>query len=277
MNETSGSHWDAAHAASWDKWFHVIEDGARGLSERMVELAAIAPGSRVLDIATGLGEPAVSAARRAGPTGSVLATDLSAEMLGYGRQRAQTLGLGNIVFEEMDAQALAVPEAAFDAALCRWGLMFLPDLEAALAGIRRCLKPGGRFVAAIWGPAEGAPGVGLGARVIRAHLGMAPPDEGAGTPFAFSDVVAFERAVEAAGFTEVQGEWVTVPFVFESAEEFIRFRFDRSGPLRREIADFSEAEQEAAWGALSEAARAFEARDGSLCMNNQAYCVAARR
>ncbi len=277
MNEKSGSHWDAAHAASWDKWFYVIEDGARGLSERMVELAAIAPGSRVLDIATGLGEPAVSAARRAGPTGSVLATDLSAEMLGYGRQRAQRLGLGNIVFEEMDAQALAVPEAAFDAALCRWGLMFLPDLAAALAGIRRCLKPGGRFVAAIWGPAEGAPGVGLGGRVIRAHLGMAPPEEGAGTPFAFSDVGAFERVVEAAGFTEVQGEWVTVPFVFESAEEFIQFRFDRSGPLRREIADFSEAEQEAAWDALSEAARAFEAPDGSLCMNNQAYCVAARR
>ena len=128
MNETSGSHWDAAHAASWDKWFHVIEDGAQGLSERMVELAVSAPCDRFLDIATGLGEPAVSAARRVGPKGSVLATDLSAEMLGYGRQRARKLGLGNIVFEERDAQALAVPEAAFDAALCRWGLMFLPDL-----------------------------------------------------------------------------------------------------------------------------------------------------
>ncbi len=103
------------------------------------------------------------------------------------------------------------------------------------------------------------------------------PRQRAGTPFAFSDVGAFERVVEAAGFTEVQGEWVTVPFVFASAEEFTRFRFDRSGPLRREIADFSEAEQAAAWGALSEAARAFEAPDGSQCMNNQAYCVAARR
>ena len=206
----------------------------------------------------------------------MLATDLSAEMLGYGRRRAQKLGLGNIVFEEMDAQALAVPEAAFDAALCRWGLMFLPDLEAALAGVRRCLKPGGRFVTAIWGPAQEAPGVGLGARVIRAHLGMAPPEEGAGTPFAFSDVGAFERRLETAGFTEVRGEWVTVPFVFESAEEFTRFRRDRSGPLKRQIADFPEAEREAAWRALTEAARAFEAPDGGLRMDNQAYCVAAR-
>ena len=112
--------------------------------------------------------------------------------------------------------------------------------------------------------------------MIRTHLGMAPPEEGAGTPFAFSDVGAFERVVEAAGFTAVRGEWVTVPFVFESAEEFTRFRRDRSGPLRRQIADFPEVEQEAAWRALTEAARDFEAPDGGLRMDNQAYCVAAR-
>jgi SAM-dependent methyltransferase len=276
MNEKSGSHWDAAHAASWDKWFHVIEDGARGLSERMVELAALEPGDRVLDIATGLGEPAVTAARRVGPEGSVLATDVSEDMLAYGRRRAQVLGLPNIAFESMDAQALALPEATFDAVLCRWELMFVPDLEAALAGIRRCLKPAGRFVTAIWGPAEGAPGVGLSARVIRAHLRMTPPQEGAGTPFAFSDVDAFARRLEAAGFTEVRGEWVEVPFAFASAGEFTRFRFDRSGPLRREIAHYPEAEQAAAWQALAEAARAFAAPDGSLRMVNQAYCVAAR-
>ena len=276
MNDSPGRHWDAAHAASWDKWFHVIEGGAQGLSERMVELAALEPGDRVLDIATGLGEPAVSAAQRVGPEGSVLATDLSEDMLAFGRRRAQALGLGNIAFEKMDAQALALPEAAFDAVLCRWGLMFVSDLEAALAGIRHCLKPAARFVSAIWGPAEGAPGVGLGARVVRAHLGMAPPEEGAGTPFAFSDVDAFARRLAAAGFTEVGGEWVEVPFAFESAEEFTRFRFDRSGPLRREIADYPEAEQAAAWRALTEAARAFAAPDGSLRLNNQAYCVAAR-
>ncbi len=70
---------------------------------------------------------------------------------------------------------------------------------------------------------------------------------------------------------------MTVPFVFESAEEFTRFRFDRSGPLKRQIADFPEAEQEAAWDALSEAARKFETPGGGVCMDNQAYCIAARR
>ena len=139
------SSWDADGARSWAKWFHIMEAAAGPLSEHMVELAGVAPGGRVLDIATGVGEPAVSAARRAGPEGSVLATDLSADMLAHGRQRAEDLGLSNITFQEMDAQALDLSEDSFDAVLCRWGLMFVDDLDAALAGIRGCLKPGSEF------------------------------------------------------------------------------------------------------------------------------------
>ena len=279
MNEPTGEPvprgWDESSAAAWDKWFHIIEGGAQALSDRMVALAAIGPGARVLDVASGLGEPAVAAARRAGPEGAVLATDLSAEMLGYGRKRAEKLGLNNIEFRQMDAQALAVPEADFDAVLCRWGVMFLPDLDGALAGFRRCLKPGGRLVAAVWGPAERVPGVGLGARVVHAHFGLAPPDEGAGTPFACSDVTAFEHRVAAAGFEEVRGEWFTVPFVFESTEQFTRFRRERSKPLTDRIAAFPLARQEAAWAALTEAAQRFETPEGTLRLDNAAYCVSA--
>ncbi len=280
MNEQTGEpaprKWDATRAAAWDKWFHIIEGGAQALSDRMVALAAIGPGARVLDVASGLGEPAVAAARRAGPEGAVLATDLSEDMLGYGRKRAQKLGLANIEFRRMDAQALAVPEAAFDAVLCRWGVMFLPDLDAALAGFRRCLKPGGRLVATVWGPAERVPGVGLGSRVVHAHLGLAPPDEGAGTPFACSDTAAFVRRVTAAGFEEVRGAWFNVPFTFESAEQSTQFRRERSKPLNERIAGFPAEAREAAWAALTEATRAFETQEGTVRLDNAAYCVSAR-
>ena len=280
MNEQIGASaprsWDSASADSWEKWFHIIERGAQGLSDRMVELAAIGPGARVLDVASGLGEPAVAAAQRAGPSGRVLATDLSAEMLGYGRKRAERMGLANIEFRKMDAQALEVPEAAFDAVLCRWGVMFLPDLDAALAGFRRCLKPGGRLVATVWGPAERVPGVGLGSRVVHAHLGLSPPDEGAGTPFACSDVVAFERRVVTAGYQGVRGEWFNVPFVFDSAKQFTQFRRERSKPLNQRIAGFPEDRREAAWAALTEAARPFETPEGKVRLDNAAYCVSAR-
>ncbi len=286
MNEQTGASeqtgepaprgWDETSAAAWDKWFHIIGGGAQALSDRMVARAAIGPGARVLDVASGLGEPAVAAARRAGPEGAVLATDLSEEMLGYGRKRAEKLGLANIEFRRMDGQALDVPEAAFDAVLCRWGVMFLPDLDAALTGFRRCLKPGGRLVAAVWGPAERVPGVGLGARVVHAHLGLAPPDEGAGTPFACSDVAAFERRIVAAGFKDVRGEWFTVPFVFENAEQFTRFRRERSKPLNERISAFPSEQQEAAWAAVTEATREFETPEGTLRLNNAAYCVSGR-
>ncbi len=281
MNEQTSQSaprsWDATSAAAWDKWFHIIEGGAQGLSDRMVDLAAIGPGAQVLDVASGLGEPAVTAAQRTGPSGQVLATDLSEDMLGHGRKRAGKLGLANIEFRRMDAQAMEVAEAAFDAVLCRWGVMFLPDLDAALAGFRRCLKPGGRLVAAVWGPAERVPGVGLGARVVHAHLGLAPPDEGAGTPFACSDVAAFESRVAAAGFEEVRGEWFTVSFTFESAEQSIQFRRERSKPLNQRIAGFPAEAREAAWAALTEATRAFETPEGTVRLDNAAYCVSARR
>ncbi len=269
--------WDPALAAAWDPWFHIVEGGAGVLSERMVELAGLGPGQRVLDIATGVGEPALTAARRVGPGGSVLATDLSPDMVGFGRRRAEEAGLSNVTFKEMNAAALDVPEAAFDAVLCRWGLMFLEDLPGALSAIRCCLAPGGVFVTSIWGAAEGAPAVGLSNRVIRAHLGLAPPDEGPGSPFALQDVDGFRCLVEAAGFTEVVGEWFTVEMAFQSLEEFIAFRRDRAGKLMEELGDVPEERMAGAWQAVADAVRRFERPDGSIVMPNEAYLVSGRR
>ena len=275
MSEPAFS-WDAACAAAWGKWFHILETAAQPLSDRMVALAGIEPGHRVLDIATGLGEPAITAARRVGPEGSVLAIDLSPEMLALGRQRAEALGLANIAFQHMDAQALDLPDRSLDAVLCRWGLMFVPDLARTLAGIRRCLTPGGRIAAAVWGPAELAPAISLSARVIHKSLGLPPPDEGALTPFAFSDVETLLGALTASGFSDVQGEWLALDFVFESAETFTAFRRDRSKPLQQKIADYPEEQREAAWDAVTEAARAYVAADGAIRMKNKAFCASAQ-
>lgn len=265
--------WNAACAAAWDKWFGIIEAGAQPLSDRMVERAGIAAGHRVLDIATGVGEPAVTAARRVGASGQVLATDLSPDMVAFGGLRAEREGLTNIEFREMDASRIDLPAASFDAVLCRWGLMFLTDLAPTLAAIKHCLVPGGAFVTSVWGPAEGAPMVGLSDRVMRAHLGLPPPDEGPGSPFALRDVAAFERQVTAAGFQDVTGEWITVETQFTSVDQFVEFRRDRAAAMNKELARFSPEEQEAAWQAFADAARRFETPDGSLRVPNRAYCV----
>ncbi len=242
----------------------------------MVQMARIEPGHRVLDIATGLGEPAITAARAVGPEGSVLAIDLSPDMLALARERAGSLNLTNVEFEEMNAEQLALADRSLDAALCRWGVMFMRELPTVLASVRRCLVPGGRFAAAVWGPADNVPGVGLAARVVHDHLGLPPPNEGAFTPFAFGDVDSLLDAVRSAGFSDVHGEWVTVEFAFESPASFVQFRRERSGPLLKTIADYPEAEKEAAWRAVAEAARPFVTPDGTVRMENQAYCAVGR-
>jgi ubiquinone/menaquinone biosynthesis C-methylase UbiE len=275
--DRSAEKWNAAHAAAWYKWFHIIEGGAQVLSDRMIARAEVAPGQRVLDLATGLGEPAVTAAHRVGPKGRVEAVDLSPDMLEFGRRRAEELGLANIAFREADAAELGLADASFDAVLCRWGLMFMADLERVLVALRDCLRPGGGFAAAVWGPAEDAPALSLGARVIHKEFAMPPPDEGAKTPFAFAEVSVLERIIAAMGFREVRGEWVEVTFRFESPEEFVAFRKDRSSALIAKIADYPAERQAAAWRALGEAARHYQLADGRVHMENRAYLISARR
>ena len=130
--------WDNA-AAGWQTWWETIERGAQKVSDKIVELAEIKPGDKVLDIATGIGEPAVTAARKVMPDGKVVATDISPQMLANAKTRAKSLGLDGIIeFRESDGEKLDLlePRARFDAILSRWGLMFFPNLPAALVRIK---------------------------------------------------------------------------------------------------------------------------------------------
>ncbi len=126
FREAKHKHWDAA-AVGWKEWGEVNDSADGRISERLVELAGVGSGSRVLDVAAGYGEPALTAARKAGPEGRVVATDISAEMLAFGRERAAAAGLGNVEFIESDACSLDFPHASFDAAVSRWGIIFEPE------------------------------------------------------------------------------------------------------------------------------------------------------
>lgn len=271
------SYFGAAQATAWHEWFHVIETAAQPASDMMIERAAIGPGDRVLDVATGLGEPAVTAARRIAPDGHVTAIDLSDDMLAFGRRRAAEIGLDNITFRQCDAAELTLEDNKFDAILCRWGLMFFANLDRALERMRAVLSDQGRFVALVWGPPERVPTLSLSGRVLRRTLGMAPPDEGAITPFALADHASLESRVAAAGFSDVRGETTTITFDFADAAEYTAFRYDRSGRLRDEIKDFPAQTQTAAWQAVTDAAAEFARDDGGVRMDNEAYCITARR
>src|SRR3954470_12736435 len=120
FRKTQHRHWDSA-AVGWKDWSEFNDSADRHISERLVEMAGVEPGSRVLDVAAGYGEPSLTAARKAGAEGAVVATDISPEMLGLGRERAGEAGVENIEFVRSDAASLEFPDASFDAAVSRWG------------------------------------------------------------------------------------------------------------------------------------------------------------
>ena len=268
--------WSEA-AAGWRQWWPKFEEGLGSVSERLVELADIKPGNRVLDIATGIGEPAVTAARRVMPGGHVVATDIAPGMLEIGRKRANELGLENIEFRETDAEELDLPEEQFDVVLSRFGLMFLPDLGVALERIRGVLGPGGRLAAAVWGPPERVPLIAIPQQTVSRELELPPPPPGTPGPLALGDADALAARVRESGFVDVRTERRDATTPWESAAEFVQFIRAIAAPVRRILADQTPERREQVWHAVEQAAAAYEDSDGSVRLANQVIYIVARR
>ena len=266
-----------AHSArGFSKWWDTIERRLQPVSDRLVELAGVEPGHRVLDLATGLGEPAVTAARRVGPTGHVLGVDYSGQMVAMARERAAGLGLWQIEFREGDAEALDLPEGAFDAILCRFGLMFLPNLDAALEGMRRLLAPGGCLAASVWGPPPSVPMISVAMAAATEVLGAPPSPPGGRGPFSLADIAALEQALVRAGFSPVWSEGLSVVSEFPSAESYAQYVRDTSFSLSKALGEQSPERREQVWQAVEESARKYAGADGVVRMPGEVVCVVGR-
>ena len=193
-------------AQGWRRRWAAFEQGAQPLSDRMMKLAHVAPGQRVLDVATGIGEPAMTAARQVSPSGSVVAIDQAPQMLAVARERMQAAGIRTVEFVEGDAETAALPLDSFDAVVCRWGLMFFHDPVGALARFRNSLVPGGWLAAAVWGPPERVPMISLPFSVLSRKLGQPPSLPSGPNPFALSEPTRLEQVLREAGFAKVYSE-----------------------------------------------------------------------
>ena len=251
--EAQHRNWDAA-AVGWMQWSAFNDSADAHISRRLVGLAGVRPGSRVLDIAAGYGEPALTAARTAGPDGRVVATDISAEMLAFGRERAAAAGLGNVEFLQSDACSLDFPPATFDAAVSRWGIIFEPDAEAAAARIRGFLKPGARIAIASWGEPDEVPFLSIPMRTTMARLNVAPPPPGTPGPLSRPTPAAIGGLLEGGGFSDVAVEQDEVVFAFDSPAHFTAYIRAISAPIRAMIEQHAGDAQDAAWDAITQAA-----------------------
>ncbi len=267
--------WNSA-ASGWRRWSELIDRAASGISERLVELAGVEPGSRVLDVAAGYGEPSLTAARAAGTEGTVLATDISAEMIAFGRERAAATGLKNIEFVQSDAASLDFPEASFDAALSRWGIIFEPDAEGAAARIRSFLKPGGRMAISSWGSPDRVPFLAIPMRTAMQRLEVPPPPPGTPGPLSRPTPQALGGLLEAAGFSGVEVEEAEVIFEWQSPEEFTTFIGEIAPPITAMIAPHPQEVQDETWAAITEAIREAAGDGGAVRLSNLVLLAAGR-
>src|SRR6266849_3735494 len=196
------SLWSSSEVA--ERWQQDVERRRQDMAEatqRMLEAAGLRPGGHVLDIAAGTGDESIFAARIVGPGGSILATDISAEMLNIAARVVQQEGLTNITTRVMDAEQLDLEDNALDAVICRLALMLIPHHQQALREIRRVLKPGGKLAALLWSAPENNPLFSLPLAIVATYARGASshgPD-----PFALSDPRVFERELTEAGVSEV--------------------------------------------------------------------------
>jgi ubiquinone/menaquinone biosynthesis C-methylase UbiE len=165
-------------------------------------------------------------------------------MLATARENAAARGVTNVEFRQVDGEALDVPAGAFDVVTMRWGLMFMPDPVACLAGARAALKPGGRIVLSCWGAPPRNPWASIPLGVLAKHVEIPAPPPGAPGLFAFADGARLRATLEEAGFSDVALQEVEVDMSdFATGEEFVKYVFDLAGPIAMHYARVPEAKQ----------------------------------
>jgi SAM-dependent methyltransferase len=248
--------------AAWRRWNPTLDRWYGEVTRQMLDLARIQPGQRILDIAAGAGEPAVSAAERVGPGGYVLATDISEGIVELALQVARERGLKQVDTRAMDGENLDLPDASFDAVLCRLGLMYMPHPVAALRNWRRVLRAGGRVAVVVYSAPDRNSWGAVPASIIRRRAQLPPPVPGQPGPFSLGGPGVLEGVFIRAGFADPEVRVVPVPHRMASAAEYVRLAREAFGGFNAMMAHLPPHERESVWDEVEDAMRSFESPDG---------------
>jgi SAM-dependent methyltransferase len=235
---------DAATVAAWRRWYPKITVQTREATKALLDLADIPKGARVLDLASGPGQPGFTIASQVGPGGSVTLTDFSQDMLEAAKENARSLGIANVRFEAADAESLQFDDGAFDAVTCRFGLMYFPDAVGSLREARRVLRKSGRATYLVWGSPD-QPFIASTVGQIFRHLAAPPPPPppDAPTPFRFAGPGSLSKALEAAGFLNVVEKPLTIPFPWPGSPSDLWEHFQEVAAPFRPLIDGLDADR----------------------------------
>jgi ubiquinone/menaquinone biosynthesis C-methylase UbiE len=258
---TTREQWQQA-AAAWHRWGPTLAAWLGPATDRLLDMAGIERGQRVLDVAAGAGEQTLAIAARVGTEGHVLATDIAPAILEYAAAEAARAGLTQVATRAMDGENLEVPEGSFDAVVSRAGLIYFPDQQAALRGMRRALRPGGRFAAIVYSTPEQNGFFSTPVSIIRRRAKLGPPLPGQPGPFSLGSHGVLEKALQTAGFRDIRIETREAPLRLSNAAECVRFEKESFGALHQMLASLGEADQRAAWDEILEALGKYEGPEG---------------
>jgi SAM-dependent methyltransferase len=255
--------WSDRLSAAWERHREKLFEGPRPVSDWLVDRIDPQPGQTILELAAGPGETGFLVAERLGPAGRLISTDLGAGMVAAAQRGVEARGLGNVECRVMDAQAIDLPDTSVDGALCRFGVMLMPEPGRALAGVRRVLRPGGRFAYAVWGsPPDNPWMMAFGAAVLQS--GFVPPGSPGdpGGPFSLASADANRDLCDSAGFTDVVVEDIDGVMRFDSFDDYWEIQSQVSGPLALVVSGLADDDVARVQDALRPLLEPFRTDDG---------------
>jgi len=258
FKETTRSQWDGA-ADAWNRWSPFLNRWLGPATEMMLDMTHVQTGGRVLDVAAGAGGQTMAAARRVGPTGYVLATDLSPAILRHTAANARLAGFGHVETLVQDGEELAgIKATSFHAVISRVGLIYFPDQHKALAGMRHQLREGGRVGAITYASAAQNGFFSIPVGIIRRRAALPAPLPGQPGPFSLGDPDVLAKRLSDAGFKDVRVERIAAPVRLDSALDCLQFEQESFGALHQMLGGLSGPEKDDAWAEIEVALGEFE-------------------
>ncbi len=256
--KTTLQQWNTA-AEAWHRWGPLLSRWLGPATETMLDMCNVSTGHRVLDVAAGAGEQSITAAKRVGASGHVLATDLSPEILGFAMQSAKLEGMSNIQSHVVDGENLKDLKAdSFDAVISRVGLIYFPDQQKALSGMKHHLKDQGKVAAMVYSTAESNPFFSIPVSIIRRRANLPAPLPGQPGPFSLGDVDKLAKTFSDAGFKSIEVEKINAPVRVSSAAECLQFEQESFGALHQMLSGLSDSEKDEAWQEIEDELEQFE-------------------
>lgn len=264
-------------ATGWNEHTPQIRAWLRRATDVMLDMAGVAPGMRVLDVAAGAGDQTLDIARRVGPQGHVLATDLSPAILELAQENARRAGLANVGTLVADGESLPVPAGSFDAAVSRLGLMFFPDALQGLREMHRALRPGAGICVMVFSRPERNPCLGILMSTALRHAGLPPRDPyQPGTLTSLGKPGLADEMFRQAGFRDVASTTIAAPFRLASVQHYLDFIRSSASPIQQILGRLDRAAADAAWAEMEQRLGEFTTPDGWVGPNELLLTVGRR-